>query len=92
MADDMPSPPLVYEGLDPSPEPKSTIEEVSEAFRGAANRVGDVIEKGKKPGSCWGWLWPGVAEAECGNTAFCNSRSLDSMRFTAGYGLAGAWL
>jgi hypothetical protein len=50
MADDTPSPPLVYEGLDPSPAPKSTIEEVSEAVRGAANRVGDAIEKGRKPG------------------------------------------
>jgi len=50
MADDMPSPPLVYEGLDPNPESKSTIAEVSDAVRGAANRVGDAIEKGKKPG------------------------------------------
>src|SRR6478752_7673926 len=50
MADDMSSPPLVYEGLDPSPEAKSTIAEVSDAVRGAANRVGDAIEKGKKPG------------------------------------------
>jgi hypothetical protein len=50
MTDDMPSPPLVYEGLDPNPEPKSAIEEVSEAVRGAANRIGETIEKGKKPG------------------------------------------
>jgi hypothetical protein len=50
MADDMPSPPLVYEGLDPDPEPRSAIEEVSDAVRGAASRVGDAIEKGKKPG------------------------------------------
>ena len=49
MADDMPSPPLVYEGLDPSPAPKSAIEEVSDAVRGAANRVGDAIEKGRSP-------------------------------------------
>ena len=46
MADDTPSPPLVYEGLDPSPESKSTIEEVSDAVRGAASSVGDAIEKG----------------------------------------------
>ena len=50
MADDMSSPPLVYEGLDPSPEPKSAIEEVSEAVKGAANRIGETIERGKKPG------------------------------------------
>ena len=33
MADDMPSPPLVYEGLDPTPAPKSAIEEVSDAVK-----------------------------------------------------------
>jgi len=31
MSDDIQSPPLVYEGLDPAAEPKSTIAEVSEA-------------------------------------------------------------
>jgi hypothetical protein len=50
MADDMPSPPFVYEGLDPIPEAKSTIEEVSDAVKGAASRVGDAIETGRKPG------------------------------------------
>ena len=50
MADDMNTPPLVYEGLDPNPKSRSTIAEVSDAVRGAANRVGDAIEKGKKPG------------------------------------------
>lgn len=50
MADDMPSPPLVYEGLDPIPAPRSAIDEVSDAVRGAASRVGDAIEKGRKPG------------------------------------------
>jgi len=50
MADDIPPPPFVYEGLDPVPAPKSAIEEVSEAVRGAASRVGDVIENGRKPG------------------------------------------
>ena len=50
MADDMSSPPLVYEGLDPHPESKSTISEVTDAVKGAAHRVNDAIEKGKKPG------------------------------------------
>jgi hypothetical protein len=43
------SPPFIYEGLDP-PEPKSTIAEVSEAVRGTANRIGDAIDAGRKPG------------------------------------------
>jgi hypothetical protein len=39
--------PLVYEGLDPAPEPKPTIEKVSQAVKGTAQRVGDA---GRKPG------------------------------------------
>jgi hypothetical protein len=43
-------PPFVYEGLDPVPEPKSTIADVSEAVKGTAHRIGDAIEAGRKPG------------------------------------------
>lgn len=50
MADDIPPPPFVYEGLDPVPEAKSTIEEVSDAVKGAASRVNGAIESGRKPG------------------------------------------
>jgi hypothetical protein len=50
MPDDMSPPPFVYEGLDPIPEAKSTIEEVSDAVKGAASRVSDTIEAGRKPG------------------------------------------
>jgi len=44
------SPPLVYDGLDPAPEPKSAISEISEAVNGAVNRISGVIEAGRKPG------------------------------------------
>lgn len=44
------SPPLVHEGLDPVPEPKSAISEISEAARDAVNRVTGAIEAGRKPG------------------------------------------
>jgi hypothetical protein len=50
MSDDIQSPPLVYEGLDPAAEPKSTIAEVSEAVKDTAHRVGNAIEAGRKPG------------------------------------------
>ena len=50
MADEIPTQPFVYEGLDPVPEPKSTIEEVSDAVKGAASRVSDTIKAGRKPG------------------------------------------
>jgi hypothetical protein len=48
--DDTPLAPFAYEGLDPVPEPKSTIADVSDAVKGTVNRVSDAIEAGKKPG------------------------------------------
>jgi hypothetical protein len=43
-------PPFVYEGLDPVPEQKSTIADVSDAVKGTAHRIGNAIDAGKKPG------------------------------------------
>ena len=50
MSDDTRRPPFVYEGLDPAPEPKSTVAEVSEAVKDTAHRIGAAIDKGRKPG------------------------------------------
>jgi hypothetical protein len=50
VSDDNPRPPYVYEGLDPAPEPKSTIAEVSDAVTGTVNRVRGAIEAGRQPG------------------------------------------
>ena len=50
MNDQPAQPPYVYDGLDPVPEPKSAISEVSDAVMGAANRVSEAIESGRKPG------------------------------------------
>jgi hypothetical protein len=50
MTEDSPLAPYAYEGLDPVPEPKSTIAEVSEAVKGTANRVSGAIKAGRKPG------------------------------------------
>jgi hypothetical protein len=50
MSDDAPQPPFLYDGLDPVAEPKSAIAEVSDAVKGAAHRVSDAIETGRKPG------------------------------------------
>jgi len=49
MADDPPPQSSVYEGLDPT-VPRSTIEEVSDAVKGAASRASDAIEASRKPG------------------------------------------
>jgi hypothetical protein len=50
MSDDVPPPPFVYEGLDPVPEPKPALEKVSEAVKDTAQRVGDAIDAGRRPG------------------------------------------
>lgn len=50
MSDDALPPPFLYDGIDPVPEPKSAIAEVSDAVRGTVNRIGDAIENGRKPG------------------------------------------
>jgi hypothetical protein len=48
--DETPLAPLVYEGLDPVPEPKSALSEISEVLSAAAGRVNDAIAAGRKPG------------------------------------------
>jgi hypothetical protein len=54
MTDDATTPPYIYEGVDPVPEPKSTISEtisdVSDTVKDTVHRIGDAIESGKKPG------------------------------------------
>jgi hypothetical protein len=50
MSNETPPPPFVYDGLDPVPEPKSTIADVSDAVKGTVHRVGDAINAGRKPG------------------------------------------
>jgi hypothetical protein len=44
------APPLVYDGLDPIPEPKSTLENAADAVKGTADRIGKVVDAGRKPG------------------------------------------
>jgi hypothetical protein len=65
MTDD--APPLVYEGLDPVPEPKPTIEKVTEAVKDTAQRVGGAIEAGRKPGMPLSILSNVVREAPLGS-------------------------
>jgi hypothetical protein len=50
MSDDIPLAPFHHEGLDPAPEPKCPIAEVSEALKGTVHRVTGAIEAGRKPG------------------------------------------
>jgi hypothetical protein len=50
MSEDSPAPAFIYDGLDPAPEPKSAIAEISDAVKDAIHRIGDAIDAGKKPG------------------------------------------
>lgn len=50
MREDESSPPFVYEGLGPAPEPKSALAEVSEALREAVDRLTNAVDAGRKPG------------------------------------------
>jgi hypothetical protein len=50
VSDDIPLALVAYEGLDPVPEAKSTIAEVSEAVKGTVHRVAGAIEAGRRPG------------------------------------------
>ncbi len=67
MSDDSPLAPFAYEGLDPVPEPKSTIADVSEAVKRTANRVSGAIEAGRKPGMPLSILTNIVREAPLGS-------------------------
>jgi hypothetical protein len=50
MTDHIPEPPYVYDGLDPSQQPKSAGVQASEAVKAAVKGAGDAIETGRKPG------------------------------------------
>ena len=50
MSDDIPLAPSAHEGLDPVPEPKCTIAEVSEAVKETVHRVRGAMEAGRRPG------------------------------------------
>jgi hypothetical protein len=50
VSDDSPLSPFAYEGLDPVPEPKSTVAEVSDALKTAVHRLIGVLEAGRRPG------------------------------------------
>jgi len=50
MNDQTPRSPYVYEGLDPAPEPKSALTEMTDAIKGAVDRVTEAIDSGRKPG------------------------------------------
>jgi hypothetical protein len=67
MTDDAHKPTYIYEGVDPVPEPKSTIAEVSDAVKDTVHRIGDAIESGKKPGMPLSILSNIVREAPLGS-------------------------
>jgi hypothetical protein len=67
VSDDSPLAPFAHEGLDPVPEPKSTIADVSNAVKRTANRVSGAIGAGRKPGMPLSILSNIVREAPLGS-------------------------
>jgi len=67
MSDDASLPPFLYDGLDPVPESKSAIAEVSDVVRHTARRIGDAVETGRKPGMPLSVLSNMVREAPLGS-------------------------
>jgi hypothetical protein len=50
MSDEISLPPLIYDGLDPALEEKSVIGEVADALKGTAQRIGEAVDSGRRPG------------------------------------------
>jgi hypothetical protein len=50
MSDEFPPPPFIYDGLDPALEEKSVIGDVADALKGTAQRIGEAVDSGRKPG------------------------------------------
>lgn len=50
MSDKAPSPPFIYDGLDPALEEKSVISEVVDAVKEAAQSIGEAVDSVRKPG------------------------------------------
>jgi hypothetical protein len=50
MSDEIPPPPFVHDGLDPALAEKSVIGEVADAVKGTAQRIGEAVDSGRKPG------------------------------------------
>jgi hypothetical protein len=50
VSDDSPLAPFTYEGLDPVPEPKSSVAEICDALKAAVDRLDSAIAAARKPG------------------------------------------
>jgi hypothetical protein len=70
VTEDTPLVPVIYEGLDPDPDPKSAIAEVSEAVKGTVHRVRSAIKAGQKPGMPLSILSNIAREAPLGSLLF----------------------
>ena len=67
MSDESPIPTVVYDGLDPAPEPKSAIGEVGEVLLEAARQLNRAFEAAQKPGMPLSVLTNIVREAPLGS-------------------------
>ena len=50
MSDEIPLAPLVYDGLDPAPQPKPAVDRVAGALEDTVRGVGNAVEAARRPG------------------------------------------
>jgi hypothetical protein len=50
MSDEIPPPPVIYDGLDPVLEEKSVIGQVADALKGTGKKIGEAVDSDRKPG------------------------------------------
>ena len=87
MSHDIPLAPFAHEGLDPVPEPKSTIAEVAEVVKGTVHRVGGVMEATRKPGMPLSILSNIAREAPLGSLLIASCWELPSPAADDGLGM-----
>ena len=90
MSDEISPPPFVYDGLDRALAEKSVIGEVAGAVKGTAQRIGEAVDSGRKPGMPLSVLSNIAREAPLGSLliAFCwvsPSQGEDSSRGQGGF-------
>ena len=50
MSEEIPLAPLIYEGLDPAPQPKPAIAQLTDAVEGTVRGVGGAFRAARRPG------------------------------------------
>ena len=67
MSEEVPLAPFIYDGLDPVPQPKPAVTQVTDALNWTSDRVGSAVHAARKPGMPLSILANVVREAPLGS-------------------------